>query len=85
MAKTYTIDALVWHEDSKRKTHHHNSNIFGSFFLWWSEYQKSWRLDWCFEEYCDEGSVLCDSFNEGKEVATEIFMNRLLPALTEDK
>ena len=86
MAKTYTIDPLVWVDYGKGKSPYKSycsDCIFGQFTLWWCGYQKSWRLDWCFEEYYDEGSELCDSFNQGKEVATALFMHRLLPALTE--
>lgn len=77
--KTYKVSPLKWELSSDNWQT--ASTIFGSIYIKY-EYGQ-WKWSYCFDEYYDEDSFLCDSEKEAKQKAEEFYLSRLENALIE--
>lgn len=55
---------------------------FGQFDISYDAVFSLWRWSYCFDEYHDEDSFICENLKDGKEQANAFWRERLRPALT---
>lgn len=85
----YTIAPLKWGKDFSEDSQRYTSSVpMGRYSVWRHRQDfdpkqpwESWRWDYCFDEYYDEGEYSCDSAKDGKDAAWKNWLERILPAL----
>jgi len=96
MNKQCKIKKITWEEMPDWRDNNESefrfSSIFGSITV-----RRSWRYednqdipdgyswDYCFDEFYDEASHCCESYEDGKQKAEVFYLSRLMPALEEIK
>ena len=89
MSDTYTIKPLKWSRHFDECSQRFSARTtFGSFFVerLREDYDESkrwqeWKWGYCFDEYYDEAYATCDSAEEGKKMAFDLWESRLKEAL----
>lgn len=76
---TYKIRPLKWELSSANWQT--ASTVFGSIRI--EHEHGQWKWSYCFDEYYDEDSFLCDSEKEAKQKAEEFYLSKLKDALIE--
>jgi hypothetical protein len=89
----FKIRPLKWDKSKCPEWESHRAEVpMGSYTVRriredWDESKpwEGWQMIYLFDEYHDEGEISCNSLADGKEKAWKDWLNRITPALVEQK